>query len=85
MTEHATSSTSLHPWINEDGSTNVSGFVSAYRNWDNAFWTADTGHIQNVLDEAIDLLEDAYRLTRAVIHGGGLDVRIATFLGVNDD
>ena len=42
------------PWENEDGSTNVDGFLAAYAADDNTFWRADYGHIQNVLDELID-------------------------------
>jgi hypothetical protein len=33
--------------------TDVDGFLAAYATDDNIFWRADTGHIQNVLDELI--------------------------------
>ena len=42
------------PWENEDGSTNVEGFLEAYEKDDNVFWRADIGHIQNVLESLID-------------------------------
>jgi len=41
------------PWENEDGSTNVEGFLEAYAENDNVFWYADTGHVQNVIDDLI--------------------------------
>jgi hypothetical protein len=49
------------PWENEDGSTNVEGFLAAYAEDDNTFWRAAQGHIMNVLDDAIDRLETATR------------------------
>lgn len=45
------------PWVNEDGSTNVDGWLAAYAEDDNTFWRTDTGHIMNVVDELIDRLE----------------------------
>jgi hypothetical protein len=44
-------------WENPDGSTNVDGFLEAYKHDDNTYWRADPGHIQNVLDELIQRLE----------------------------
>jgi hypothetical protein len=46
-----------NPWEYADGSTNVDGFLAAYAEDDKVFWRADSGHIQNVLDELIDRLE----------------------------
>jgi hypothetical protein len=43
----------MRPWRNEDGSTNVQAFLDAYAEDDNVFWMADSGEIQNVLDELI--------------------------------
>ncbi len=42
------------PWENEDGSTNVEGFLTAYADDNNTFWRAEQGHIQNVLEALID-------------------------------
>ncbi len=42
------------PWENEDGSTNVDGFLAAYSEDNNTFWRAEQGHVMNVLDELID-------------------------------
>jgi len=46
------------PWENEDGSTNVDGFLAAYAADDNTFWRCDLGHIMNVLDDLIDRLDE---------------------------
>jgi hypothetical protein len=54
----------LTPWANDDGSTNVEGFLAAYAADDNTFWRAETGHIQNVLDELIARLADSQHLPR---------------------
>jgi len=45
------------PWENEDGSTNVDGWLAAYADDDNTFWRTEQGHIMNVVDELIDRLE----------------------------
>lgn len=45
------------PWENEDGSTNVDGWLAAYAADDNTFWRTEPGHIMNVVDELIDRLE----------------------------
>jgi hypothetical protein len=45
------------PWENEDGSTNVDGWIAAYKEDNNTFWRAEQGHIMNVMDELIDRLE----------------------------
>jgi hypothetical protein len=45
------------PWLNEDGSTDVDGFLRAYAIDNNTFWRCDQGHIMNVLDELIDRLD----------------------------
>jgi GTP cyclohydrolase I len=42
------------PWVNDDGSTDVDAFLTAYHADDNTFWRADSGHIQNVLDTLLD-------------------------------
>jgi hypothetical protein len=42
------------PWVNDNGSTNVEGFLEAYSKDQNVFWRAGMGHIQNVLDALID-------------------------------
>jgi hypothetical protein len=59
------------PWVSNDGSTNTDGFLAAYQKDDNTFWRVDTGHLQNVIDELIDRLENAEqrereRITKAV-------------------
>jgi hypothetical protein len=46
------------PWENEDGSTNVDGFLDAYAEDDNVFWATPQGHIQNVLDAMIERYEE---------------------------
>jgi hypothetical protein len=46
------------PWENEDGSTNVEGYLDAYEIDDNVFWWASSGHTQNVLDELIWMRKD---------------------------
>jgi hypothetical protein len=46
------------PWENENGSTNVDGFLAAYAEDDNTFWRTDHGHIMNVLDAVLDRLAD---------------------------
>ncbi len=56
------------PWENEDGSTNVTGFLLAYEDDDNTFWRADLGHIQNVLDNMIELFAAVERAVQ--LHGG---------------
>lgn len=43
--------------------TNVAAFVEAYHNDDNAFWYAQSGDIQNVLDEAISPIQEACSFT----------------------
>ena len=45
------------PWENEDGSTNVDGWLAAYADDDNNFWRTDRGHIMNVVDELIERLD----------------------------
>jgi hypothetical protein len=45
---------SSDPWENEDGSTNVDGFLVAYEADSNTFWRAEIGHVMNVLDHLID-------------------------------
>lgn len=42
------------PWVNEDGSTNVDGWLTAYADDVNTFWRSDRGHIMNVVEELID-------------------------------
>lgn len=44
------------PWVDEEGFTSVPGFLAAYRTDDNAFWRAEIGDIQNVLDAVVDML-----------------------------
>jgi hypothetical protein len=46
------------PWENEDGSTNVDGFLDAYAEDDNIFWRVELGHIQNVLDALVERIEE---------------------------
>ena len=46
------------PWMYQDGSTDVDGFLEAYEKDDNVFWRADMGHIMNVLDALIERLEE---------------------------
>jgi hypothetical protein len=55
------------PWVNDDGSTNVDGFLAAYEVDDNVFWAAANGHVQNVLDEVI---ERAKRAQDAALQAG---------------
>jgi len=45
------------PWENEDGSTNVDGWLAAYAADNNNFWRTDTGHIMNVVDALIERLD----------------------------
>lgn len=45
------------PWENEDGSTNVDGWITAYAEDNNTFWRAEMGHIMNVVDELLDRLD----------------------------
>jgi hypothetical protein len=54
------------PWENEDGSTNVDGFLAAYAEDNNDFWRADKGHIMNVLDEVLDRLENMEKMADAM-------------------
>ena len=44
------------PWVNDDGSTNVDGWLAAYAEDSNTFWRTDSGHIMNVVDELIERL-----------------------------
>jgi hypothetical protein len=45
------------PWVNEDGSTNVDGWLLAYAADDNTFWRTESGHIMNVVDALIERLD----------------------------
>jgi len=45
------------PWVNEDGSTNVEGWLKAYTEDDNTFWRTEQGHVMNVVDALIERLE----------------------------
>ena len=45
------------PWENEDGSTNVDGFLKAFSEDDNVFWRMPSGHHLNVIEELIERLE----------------------------
>jgi hypothetical protein len=44
-------------WENEDGSTNVDGWLAAYAEDDNTFWRTEQGHIMNVVDALIERLD----------------------------
>jgi hypothetical protein len=48
------------PWENEDGSTNVDGWLAAYADDNNNFWRTAQGHIMNVVDELIDRSESKF-------------------------
>lgn len=45
------------PWVNEDGSTNVDGWIAAYTEDDNTFWRTEQGHIMNVVDALLERLD----------------------------
>jgi hypothetical protein len=46
-------------WENDDGSTNVDGFLATYAKDDNTFWRAEIVHVMNVLDMLIERMNRA--------------------------
>ena len=57
------------PWENQDGSTNVDGFLKAFEADDNTFWRMEAGHALNVIDGAYalvwwDKLEETFNILR---------------------
>lgn len=52
-------------WENEDGSTDVASYLRAYKEDDAVYWSASTGHTQNVLDA---LIEENKRLANILLH-----------------
>jgi hypothetical protein len=47
------------PWEDENGATDVDGWLAAYAQDDNTFWRTESGHIMNVVDALIERLDDA--------------------------
>jgi hypothetical protein len=46
------------PWLDQDGATDVDGFLAAYAKDDNVFWRMECGHHMNIVDELIGRIED---------------------------
>jgi hypothetical protein len=45
------------PWLDENGGTDVDGFLAAYEQDDNVFWRMECGHHQNVIDHLLERIE----------------------------
>jgi hypothetical protein len=58
----------MNPWEDENGATDVDGFLAAFAKNDNIFWYMESGHALNIIEELIERLEYAKALPFEVIN-----------------
>ena len=65
------------PWLNEDGSTNVVGFLAAYRLDKEIIWRADSRHIIALLEAVIEQRDEIINDINEFIDRSEHELRIA--------